>query len=146
MKYLYRTEWGIGYKYFIDFDIVTRVSISRQILMINNIFFVLVLTYFHICLYLWSVFLNILFIYSWETHTHRETKRQRYRQREKQSPCRELNVGLHPGSLGSHPGLKAGSKPLSHPGCPRCFLNLYHQIGHSKMTHQSKRMQSSQLS
>ena len=37
----------------------------------------------------------------------RERKRQRHRQREKQAPCREPDVGLHPGSLGSHPGPKA---------------------------------------
>ena len=37
----------------------------------------------------------------------RERERQRHRQREKQAPCRELNVGLNPGSPGSHPGLKA---------------------------------------
>ena len=39
------------------------------------------------------------------TDTHRE--RQRHRQREKQAPCREPDVGLDPGSPGSHPGLKA---------------------------------------
>ena len=39
---------------------------------------------------------------------HREeTERQRHRQREKQAPCRELDMGLDPGSPGSHPGLKA---------------------------------------
>ena len=32
---------------------------------------------------------------------------QRHRQREKQAPCREPDVGLDPGSPGSHPGLKA---------------------------------------
>ena len=37
----------------------------------------------------------------------RERERQRHRQREKQAPCREPDVGLHPGSPGSHPGLKA---------------------------------------
>ena len=36
---------------------------------------------------------------------HRE--RERDKQREKQPPCREPNVGLDPGSPGSHPGLKA---------------------------------------
>ena len=54
------------------------------------------------------------------THTHREKERerQRHRQREKQAPCREPDVGLDPGSLGSHPGPQAGAKPLSHPGIP----------------------------
>lgn len=30
-----------------------------------------------------------------------------HRQREKQAPCRESDVGLDPGSPGSHPGLQA---------------------------------------
>ena len=43
---------------------------------------------------------------------------QRHRQREKQAPCRELDVRLDPRTPGSHPGPKAGSKPLSDPGVP----------------------------
>ena len=39
-----------------------------------------------------------------ETHTY--TERGRDRQREKQAPCREPDVGLDPGSPGSHPGLQ----------------------------------------
>ena len=35
---------------------------------------------------------------------------------EKQAPCREPDVGLHPGTPGSCPGPKAGAKLLSHPG------------------------------
>ena len=35
-----------------------------------------------------------------------QRERQRHRQREKQAPCREPDVGLDPGSPGSHPGLK----------------------------------------
>lgn len=38
--------------------------------------------------------------------------------REKQAPCWEPDVGLDPGAPGSHPGPKAGAKPLSHPGIP----------------------------
>ena len=39
----------------------------------------------------------------------RDTQRekQRHRQRGKQAPCREPDVGLIPGSPGSHPGPKA---------------------------------------
>ena len=48
---------------------------------------------------------------------HREEK-EKHRQREKQAPGREPDLGLHPGSPGSHPGMKAGTKPLSHLGCP----------------------------
>ena len=52
-----------------------------------------------------------LFINETHTHTHthtqRERERGRHRQREKQAPWREPDVGLDPGSPGSHPGLKA---------------------------------------
>ena len=54
------------------------------------------------------------FIYSWETHR----ERQRYRQREKQAPCGEPDAGLDPGTLGSHPELKADAQPLNHLGVP----------------------------
>ena len=43
--------------------------------------------------------------------THTQTERQRYRQREKQAPCKEPDVGLDPGTLGSCPRLKADAKP-----------------------------------
>ena len=46
----------------------------------------------------------------------RHTQRGRHRQREKQAPCREPDVGLDPRTPGSHPGPKAGTQPLSHPG------------------------------
>ena len=51
---------------------------------------------------------------------HRE--RQRYRQKEKQAPCREPDMGLDPGSPGPGPGLKVGTKPLSHLGCPKWVI------------------------
>ena len=38
--------------------------------------------------------------------TERERDAQRHRQREKQAPYQEPDVGLHPGTPGSHPGLK----------------------------------------
>ena len=47
------------------------------------------------------------------THTHterereREGERQRHRQRERQAPCKEPDMGLDPGTPGSHSGLKA---------------------------------------
>ena len=53
-----------------------------------------------------------------DTERERERERGRDTDREKQAPCREPNVGLDYGSLGSHPGPKAGAKPLSHPGIP----------------------------
>ena len=46
----------------------------------------------------------------------RHTERGRHRQREKQAPCREPDVGLHPGTAGSHAEPKADAQPLSHPG------------------------------
>ena len=48
----------------------------------------------------------------------REREREAETQREKQAPLREPNAGLDFGSPGSLPGLKAGTKPLSHLGCP----------------------------
>ena len=39
-------------------------------------------------------------------------------QREKQVPCREPDVGLDPGSPGSHPELKADAQLLNHSGVP----------------------------
>ena len=38
-------------------------------------------------------------------------ERGRDRQREKQAPCREPDMGLHPGPPGSHPGPKAALNP-----------------------------------
>ena len=51
----------------------------------------------------------------------RERGAERHRQREKQAPCREPGVRLDPGTPDSGPGLKAGAKPLSHPGILRTF-------------------------
>ena len=39
----------------------------------------------------------------------------------------EPDVGFDPGSPGSHPGPKAGAKPLRHPGIPRKNLNYREQ-------------------
>ena len=48
----------------------------------------------------------------------RDTERQRHRQREEQAPCKEPDVGLEPGNLGSCPEPKADAHLLSHPGIP----------------------------
>ena len=48
----------------------------------------------------------------------RERERQRPRQREKQAPCREPDSGLDLRIPESHPGPKAGTTLLSHPGIP----------------------------
>ena len=50
--------------------------------------------------------------------TDTERERQRHRLREKQTPCREPNVGLNSGTQGSCPELKAATQLLSHPGVP----------------------------
>ena len=57
-----------------------------------------------------------------DTHRKRKGERQRHRHREKQAPHRELDVGLDPRTPGTGPGLKAGAKPLSHPGIPNIIL------------------------
>ena len=54
--------------------------------------------------------------------TYRERERGRHMQREKQAPCKELDMGLYPWSPGSCPGPKAGTKPLSPPGCPKAYF------------------------
>ena len=61
-------------------------------------------------------FSKIPFIYLFMRHTHRG--RQRHRQREKQVPCREPDMELDPGTVGSCPEPKADAQPLSHPGIP----------------------------
>ena len=61
-------------------------------------------------------FFKDFYLFIHERHTQRE--RQRHRQRKKQAPCREPDVGLDPGTPGSHPGPKSEAKPLSHPEIP----------------------------
>ena len=51
-----------------------------------------------------------------DTDREAETQAEREAEREKQAPSREPDLGLEPGSPGSHPRPKAGTKPLSHPG------------------------------
>ena len=46
--------------------------------------------------------------------TERESKRGR-------DTCREPDVGLDPRTPGSRPGVKAGTKLLSHPGIPTLY-------------------------
>ena len=52
-----------------------------------------------------------------------QRQRQRHRQRENQAPCMKPDVGLNPGTPGSHPEPKADAQPLSHPGVP-VFISL----------------------
>ena len=78
------------------------------------------ITYFF---YKWKSVPLKKFIYLFIRDTQRE--RQRHRKREKQAPCGEPNMGLDPGTQGSHPELKADAQPLSHSGTPG---NLYFLI------------------
>ena len=49
----------------------------------------------------------------------RDTEREAETQADGEAgSMREPDVGLDPGTPGSHPGPKAGAKPLSHPGTP----------------------------
>ena len=48
----------------------------------------------------------------------RDTERGRNTGKGRKGPCREPDVGLNPKTSGSRPGLKAGTKPLSHLGVP----------------------------
>ena len=49
----------------------------------------------------------------------RQTERGRDAgQREKQAPCGEPDMGLNPGTLGSHPEPKTDAQLLSHPDVP----------------------------
>ena len=41
--------------------------------------------------------------------------------------CREPNSGLDPKTPVSHPGPKAGAKPLSHPGIPLYAISNFHK-------------------
>ena len=52
------------------------------------------------------------------THTHREREAETQAEGEAGSMHREPDMGLDPKSPGSHPGPKAGAKPLRHPGFP----------------------------
>ena len=49
---------------------------------------------------------------------NREREAETQAEGEAGSMHREPDVGLDPGTPGSHPGPKAGAKPLNHPGIP----------------------------
>ena len=55
----------------------------------------------------------------------REREAETHRQREKQAPCKEPEVGFDPGTPGSCPRPKAGTKPLSHPGIPSTTFETF---------------------
>ena len=63
-------------------------------------------------------FILFYFLFIYDSDTQREREAETQAEREAGSMHREPDVGLHPGSLGSSPGPKAGAKPLRHPGIP----------------------------
>ena len=66
------------------------------------------------------LFLKIIYLFiGTEREREREREAETHRQREEQAPCRELDVALNPGIPRSHPGPKAGTELLSHPGIPK---------------------------
>ena len=60
-----------------------------------------------------NIYIFKYFIYLFMRDREKEAETQG-----KQAPCREPDVGLNPGTPGSHPEPKANAQPLSHPGVP----------------------------
>ena len=54
--------------------------------------------------------------------TERERERDRDTGRGRSRLHAPGDVGFDPGSPGSHPGPKAGAKPLHHPGIPEMYI------------------------
>ena len=65
-------------------------------------------------------FFFFFFFFFNDSHREREREREAETQAEGEagSMHREPDVGFDSGSPGSHPGPKAGAKPLRHPGIP----------------------------
>ena len=67
------------------------------------------------------VLFNLFFFKDFIDLFMRDTERERQAETQAEGEAgsgREPDVGLEPRTPASHPGLKAGSKPLSHPGVP----------------------------
>ena len=61
----------------------------------------------------------------YDSHREREREAETQAEGEAGSMHREPDAEFDPGSPGSHPGRKAGAKPLCHPGIPGlCFLSI----------------------
>ena len=72
-----------------------------------------------------------MFIY--DSHRERERGAETQAEGEAGSMYWEPDVGFDPRSPGSRPGLKAGAKPLRHPGIPA--PNIFNQLSVSKKQH-----------
>ena len=57
-----------------------------------------------------------IFLFIYDSHTERETEAETQAEGEAGSMHREPDVGFDPESPGSHPGPKAGAKPLATQG------------------------------
>ena len=69
------------------------------------------------------IFFIIIILFIYDSHTQREAETQA--EGEAGSMHREPDVGFDPGSPGSRPRPKAGTKPLRHPGIPFIFFIFY---------------------
>ena len=69
-------------------------------------------------------FVSFFLIFIYDSHREREREREAETQAEGEAGSMpwEHDVGFDPGSPGSRPGLKAGAKPLRHPGIHFCFF------------------------
>ena len=56
-------------------------------------------------------------------HQRKPSNHEKSEQKERQTLYREPDVGLHPRTPGSCPGVKADAQKLSHPGIP-CHFSL----------------------
>ena len=65
-----------------------------------------------------SFFFLRFYLFIHERHMERETEAETLAEGEAGSMHWEPDVGIDPGSPGSHPGPKAGTKLLHHPGIP----------------------------
>ena len=65
-------------------------------------------------------FFFLIFIY--DSHREREREAETQAEGEAGSMNRKPDVGFDPGSPGSRPQPKAGTKPLRHPGIPKIIV------------------------
>ena len=56
----------------------------------------------------------------------KDRERQRHRQRDRQTPCRDPDVGLDPRTPGSQPEPKADAQPLNYPCAPALVYYVTH--------------------
>ena len=90
----------------------------------------------YLFIYLFNLFIRLFFLkfffkflkFIYDSHREREREAETQAEGEAGSMHREPNVGFDSGSPGSHPGPKAGAKPLHHPGIP-VFSHFIKKLG-----------------